>query len=181
MKIELKNFKHAAFASEETLCFTASVYVDGKRLFEASNSGKGEANHLEPVNGSDWDDIRRVQDWVAKQPKIKLDNNLETSVDLDFYISHLGYREVGRRHLKSLFRKHIVIFDPNDAPGNLKQISCSQKPDITDNRRIQLEQTYPGCLIMNDLDIERALDLYIASSSLNDSEVVDVYKQITSA
>ncbi len=181
MKIELKNFKHAAFASEETLCFTASVYVDGKRLFEASNSGKGEAHHLEPVNGSNWDDICRVQNWVARQPKIKLDNNLETSDDLDFYLSRLGHREVGRKHLKSLLKKHVIIFDPKDAPGKLKQISCSQKPDITDNHRKQLEQTYPGCLIMNDLDIERALDLYIASSSLNDSEVTDVYKQITSA
>ena len=58
MKIELKNFKYAAFASEETLCFTASVYVDGVRTFMASNSGHGESNSIHPVNGKNREDIR---------------------------------------------------------------------------------------------------------------------------
>ena len=29
MKIELKNVQYAAFASEETNCFEATIYVDG--------------------------------------------------------------------------------------------------------------------------------------------------------
>jgi len=48
MKIELKNIKHAAFASQETLCFTASVYIDGKRVGEVSNEGYGGADRWHP-------------------------------------------------------------------------------------------------------------------------------------
>ncbi len=40
-KIILKNLKYAAFASEETSCFSATVYVDGKRLCTARNDGHG--------------------------------------------------------------------------------------------------------------------------------------------
>jgi hypothetical protein len=41
MKITLKNFKHANFASEETYCFEATVYIDGKKAGFANNSGHG--------------------------------------------------------------------------------------------------------------------------------------------
>lgn len=48
MKITLKNLKIAKFASEETLCFRCTVYVDGVRAGEASNDGRGGANRYEP-------------------------------------------------------------------------------------------------------------------------------------
>ena len=41
MRIELKNIQHAAFASQETACFTATVYLDGKRAGTVSNTGTG--------------------------------------------------------------------------------------------------------------------------------------------
>jgi hypothetical protein len=41
MQITLKNFKHAAFASQETYCFQATVYVDGIKVGVASNEGHG--------------------------------------------------------------------------------------------------------------------------------------------
>jgi hypothetical protein len=39
--ITLKNLKHAEFASEETHCYSATVYLDGKRFCLASNDGHG--------------------------------------------------------------------------------------------------------------------------------------------
>jgi len=41
MKITLKNFKHLARLSEETLCFTATVCIDGDKAGFASNHGHG--------------------------------------------------------------------------------------------------------------------------------------------
>ncbi len=40
----IKALKVARFASEETLCFKASVFLDGKRLGTASNEGHGGPN-----------------------------------------------------------------------------------------------------------------------------------------
>ncbi len=39
MKIEVKNVKFVEAFSEETFCFTASIWVDGKKVGEASNRG----------------------------------------------------------------------------------------------------------------------------------------------
>jgi len=48
MKIELKNVKHALFASQETECFEASIYIDGKRVGTVSNDGHGGCNDYHP-------------------------------------------------------------------------------------------------------------------------------------
>ena len=41
MKLELKNIKHTSWASEETHCYQASLYVDGKPVAIVSNDGHG--------------------------------------------------------------------------------------------------------------------------------------------
>ncbi|HWP88771.1 MAG TPA: hypothetical protein VNM70_12870 [Burkholderiales bacterium] len=48
MKIELRNVKVAGFASQETICFAATVYVDGKSAGTARNDGHGGCTHIEP-------------------------------------------------------------------------------------------------------------------------------------
>lgn len=46
MKIELKNIKHSQFASEETNCFQATIYVNGKKAGGAKNDGNGGQTHI---------------------------------------------------------------------------------------------------------------------------------------
>ena len=41
MKLELKNIKHTDWASEETHCYQASLYVNGKPVAVVSNDGHG--------------------------------------------------------------------------------------------------------------------------------------------
>jgi hypothetical protein len=48
MKIELKNVKHSEFASHETNCFEASVYIDGVRAGIVENDGQGGCNRYHP-------------------------------------------------------------------------------------------------------------------------------------
>ena len=48
-KISIKNLKTAAFASQETLCFSATVYVDGKAFCTVRNEGTGGPNMFEAL------------------------------------------------------------------------------------------------------------------------------------
>ncbi len=48
MRIELKNVKYAKFASEETHCFQATVYLNGVKSGVVSNDGHGGANMYDP-------------------------------------------------------------------------------------------------------------------------------------
>ena len=46
MKIELKNIKHSEFASHETFCYEATLYVEGKPFAQVSNDGQGGSDRL---------------------------------------------------------------------------------------------------------------------------------------
>ena len=64
MKLELKNIKHANWASEETQCYNAVLYVDGDPFLMVSNEGRG---------GSDRDDIdpRFKGDFPSKYGELR--------------------------------------------------------------------------------------------------------------
>ena len=47
MKLELKNIKHSEFASHETFCYEANLYVDGKPFAYVRNDGQGGSDHFE--------------------------------------------------------------------------------------------------------------------------------------
>ena len=75
MKLELKNIKHTAWASEETHCYQASLYVDGKPVAIASNAGHGGPDdyydHPKFVGKrSAWcDKMQEVHEYFASLPK----------------------------------------------------------------------------------------------------------------
>jgi hypothetical protein len=48
VKVELKNVKVAKFASHETTCFEASIYIDGKKAGMVWNDGQGGSNNYHP-------------------------------------------------------------------------------------------------------------------------------------
>src|SRR3546814_16231844 len=48
---DLKNLKVADFASEETMCFSATVVFDGTPIAEARNDGHGGSTSLRALNG----------------------------------------------------------------------------------------------------------------------------------
>ena len=48
MNIELKNVKHSQWASHETNCFEASIYINGKRAGTVENDGRGGCHLYHP-------------------------------------------------------------------------------------------------------------------------------------
>jgi len=53
-RITLKSVKVNDRLSEETTCFSATVYVDGKRVAIAKNAGRGGPNRYDPPQGGAW-------------------------------------------------------------------------------------------------------------------------------
>ena len=59
--IQLKNIKHSEFASEETNCYQATVYVDGKRFATVSNQGFGGCDDVHPLDPYKWEDVEALE------------------------------------------------------------------------------------------------------------------------
>lgn len=63
MKIEIRNLKIMRSLSEETTAYTATIYVDGKPAFDASNHGHGGCDFYRPLG-----DVteQQVNAWLAE-------------------------------------------------------------------------------------------------------------------
>ena len=67
-KIELKNISHYARGSEETPCYNATVYINGKKAIEISNDGHGgmDRQHTYP-NIEERGLVQKANEWCVKK------------------------------------------------------------------------------------------------------------------
>lgn len=74
MKIELKNIKHSEFASHETNCYEATIYINGKREGLVSNDGHGGCDHVTP-----WQLAQEIDAYAKTLPPIVCEWNDPTT------------------------------------------------------------------------------------------------------
>jgi len=116
MKVELKNIKIAEFASHETTCYEATVYVDGVRAFTASNDGNGGTDFYYPFPGKR-DLMNAAEDWAKTLPAIEC-YGTKLDSDLELVIGDLLNEEMLRRDRKSAAAKGIA-FHPDGDKGKI--------------------------------------------------------------
>ena len=69
-RIQLKNVKYAAFASQETHCYEASVYFDGKKVGHVSNEGHGGCYYQHPSDKDGW---AKMMDYIDSLNELPTD------------------------------------------------------------------------------------------------------------
>ena len=121
-RITLKNIKHAAFASEETYCYSATVYFDGKRVGTVRNDGHGGADYEYIENKGGWN---AMQDYIDTLPPQNPDEKftLEPSLEMichDLVSDWLMIKDMKRAMSKKvLFQKNgdNRVFQSKSAPN----------------------------------------------------------------
>lgn len=156
MKFELKNIKFAEFASEETHCYQATLWVDGKPTFIVGNEGRGGPDSIDPFGNKRWKDVKpkfdEVMAWIKAQPKIKTDwGEMENALDIicnDLLTKHLATQKL-KRALKTK-----VLFT-ND--GSLFELRIGNRPlqQVVDH----IKSRYPKSTILNNLPEPKAIEL----------------------
>ena len=71
MKIELRNIKYADWASQETACYQASIYINGVKVGETSNHGQGGADMVYPHEVAE-----RIDAYAATLPPLNWDGHV---------------------------------------------------------------------------------------------------------
>jgi hypothetical protein len=117
MKLELKNIKHTAWASEETHCYQASLYVDGKPVATVSNDGHGGADryydHPKCVYSgrSAWcDKMQEVHEYFASLPKTNPCDIFPEGMEqtLEFWCADQVNDWLSARELKRKLKKEFL-------------------------------------------------------------------------
>ena len=105
MKIELKNFKSYETMSEETLCFDATVYVDGKKAGTVNNRGCGGPCDF---RADDRDVRAAVEAHIESLPPEEYHGD-ELNYNVDFYFATLAGRHHELKWAKGQCRKKTLF------------------------------------------------------------------------
>jgi hypothetical protein len=161
MHIELRKIKYFAAGSEETSCFVANVYIDGKESGEVKNEGHGGCNFYYPFELE-----TRINEYAKTLPprKFSLEGVPEDETyqpDADTLISDLLEEYLSTKELKRLLASKAV-YTVNDKAG------IFATPKLTPVQMAQMRQKGIGCLptkwnvkhLLNVLPFEEALTIY---------------------
>lgn len=156
-KIQLKNLKHSDFASQETYCFEASVYIDGKKAGTVSNQGCGGCHSYHP--NSLYQSLKAEAD---KLPPIEWRLNEEVLTiqpDPDTLISELVTEALQAKDLKSSMKKRILFVGEGGEIFETKAVEAAVL--AAQLKRSDLYDRLKTKTILNLLPFPEALSIYI--------------------
>jgi len=122
-RITLKSLKVAQFASEETLCFTATVLFDGNAIAQARNDGRGGSTFLHALEGKAAQ-LSDAGQFAKGLPPVRFEGGITGQDDapliidmtLDFLVDQLAETLHADRKLRTAFNRDIgnkVLFIKN--------------------------------------------------------------------
>ena len=158
MKLELKNIKHSEFASEETFCYEATLYVEGKPFAQVSNDGKGGADYLYRddrfLDGEAWNKCYAlVKIHCADKFRWELgdgwrEGSIETACH-ELMADHLIRKDLNKALKEPCYLDNNQIVSYNVS---------SKRPNIFDQIRRQLEK--PDLVFLNELPKDEAFKMF---------------------
>lgn len=159
MKIKLKNIRHNAAMSEETHCFSASLYVDGVKIGTIGNRGHGGCDEFH----GDRDAYARADTWCrANLPKWGTEYDEKwRDTDLEMHICDLVNRHLIRQDMKRMMRTKILFVEN----GNLMQVSYKGTRKIDQRHIDNFRQRHPGVVPLNDMPEDKALETFRAHAA----------------
>ena len=117
MKIELKKISFYERMSEETNCFAADLYINGKNVGECKNDGQGGCTDYNGYSKENNEIIRQAEDYFKSLPKVKIEGlnfmhqpTLESAINEQLE-AYLKAKEV--KKMEKLMANAIIYGVPN--------------------------------------------------------------------
>ena len=162
MELQLKSIKYTEWMSEETLCFTANLYVDGKVFAEVSNQGHGGSTDFRPhpkfkTEGATYfyRKLKEVEAHCEAMPNLEpcelFDEGLPMGLELWCNMEVESW--LARRDLNRKLKSH-VLFQMQGKDGIYQ---TKYHPTVTDG------SWQKGRRILNDMTEAAALDIWRAN------------------
>ena len=161
--IELKGIKYAAFASEETPCYSATIYVDGVKFATVTNDGHGGCDHVRPISGkgADLADLEKrigatFPKWGAEYSPEDGDTMLATLSIIcgELLEKHLFEKEWTRR-----LKRQVCAIDESN-----RILTWKTTLKITDATRSAISKRFPNYTFLNWMPTNAALNLIRATA-----------------
>ena len=160
--IELKNIKLSAFASEETHCYQASLYVNGEKWGKVTNGGYGGCDNFYGENGRGYSDIATLNALIGETyPPYTYGEDSSNSIkqDLEMVCGELLNQWLSDRDFTKAMKSKVLFTKP-DVQG-IWQIAV-KKPLTFDTTLAKAKAAYPHYTYLADLPVDQAKAIYFS-------------------
>jgi hypothetical protein len=155
-RVTLKSIKVLESRSEETHCYTANVYFDGKKIAEVGNGGHGACDDYYPTNKAGAD---KMQEYIKTLPDHVYDfGNVPAS--LDYICSEAINDWYAKKDFAKICRKWSWYF--NDWDGTYYQYHKRHPLEVV---REHLSKDGAEPKFLNDLTVDEYKALVLIPAS----------------
>ena len=161
MKIELRKIEYFERGSEETSCYAAKVYVDGKHVADVSNDGHGGCDYQHPAKGFNHAYLVELEKRIAAEFPAPFEiEGKPVPADLESVCGDLLTEALIAKDLKRSLGRQL-LFVTKDKPG-VRCLSLSQrgKKFPVETVAAHIRGKYPDATILNTLPLPEALAIY---------------------
>jgi hypothetical protein len=154
--IELKAIKYAEFASEETHCFEANIYINGKLYCHVDNDGRGGSNRYDRC-------VQKLCERISKElPKWHSEwDDSWRETNLEIWCGDQVNMFLAKKEFAKAIRKSVLVVDPKE-PKDVQAISFKGKPTITNRHIDYVVNKYSDHKVLNAMPKEEAFEVFYA-------------------
>ena len=162
MKLELKKIKVCKWASEETHCYQATVYVDDKPMIEVSNEGQGGSDSQWAIKPFTHEDVDKVNKWCEENlPKWSSSfDKSQNDKDLEYWCWEEVNKYLDDKYLKKGFKRDLkskILFVENKG---LRQTTFKKCKALTNAHLEWFKSKYPNRDALNFMPQGKAFKIY---------------------
>ncbi len=150
MKLELKAVKHSEWASQETNCYQATIYLEGKPFASVQNEGLGGPTSIYRDHRFKGD----MKDWNYKKERVNkyLQMNFEDVWDFEEAIVSWSDKALVdwliMKDLRNAMKRKILF---KKADGKLYEAKATIEA---------IRSQYPDAQILNDMQTQEAFRIF---------------------
>lgn len=154
-KIELRNIKHAAFASQETHCYTATLYVDGDKWGTVGNEGHGGCDYF---HGSPGRDLAALDKRIAETMPAEEFEGMTLPRSLESVCVDLVNEWLMEKDYKRALRGGPMFVDP--ARPGLRVVKLKRNDPAFAARLARFREMHPSYKFLDDMPADEARRVY---------------------
>ena len=156
-KIELKNISYYKQGSEETPCYNAVVYVNGKKAMHVDNDGRGGCDR-QAVEYPTFDHslIKELDEYCVKTFGVRKYDWGQIDIDLEHWCHDRLYEHLDQKKLKRDMTRQFVCVDKAK-----KEVYAYAKKGNTDIQfKAHMVKNHPQDTCLNFLSFNDAWKLF---------------------
>jgi hypothetical protein len=165
MKLQLKAIKHTEWASEETHCYQASLYIDGKPVAIVSNDGHGgcDRDYAHPKFKGDYRaTMKAVHEYFKSLPNTDACNLFPDGMaqQLEYWCGDQVNQWLSERELKRKMKSYVLI----QLLSKEGIYQTKYHPTTTKGEWVINKQAGETRRILNDMPFDEALAIWKESA-----------------